>query len=158
MVWDLADFIRDFPYSSFILRISYIAGSNDFRLFRSSSRRIGARAPHDLCSQHGGGGGWVVRGCGSHEQRNFEMSFVLYQFSIQSQYLWYRYRYRCSQNIGKLVYNQNIGKFQYNQNIGKLLYNQSIGKLLYNQNIRKLLYKQNFEKLLCNLKYLKIAV
>jgi hypothetical protein len=26
-----ADFMRDFPYSSFILGISYISGSNDFR-------------------------------------------------------------------------------------------------------------------------------
>jgi hypothetical protein len=79
------------------------------------------------------GGRGVLRGCGSREQDDFEVSSVLSQFSIQSRYLWYRYRY--SQNIGKLLYNQNIGKLLYNQNIGKILYNQNIGKILCNQNI-----------------------
>ena len=36
LVPHLADFIRDFPYSSFILGISYIAGSNDFRRVEST--------------------------------------------------------------------------------------------------------------------------
>ena len=42
-------------------------------------------------------GGWYgrqVRGYGSRERHDFEMSFTLYQFSIQSRYLWYRYWYQ----------------------------------------------------------------
>jgi hypothetical protein len=76
------------------------------------------------------------------------MSFVLYQLSTQSQYLWYRYRYRCSQNFRKLLYNQNIRKLLYNKDIRKIPCNHNIEKILCNLNMRKIICNQNIGKLL----------